>query len=93
MNIGAWIFEILIALDRLINAFLGGSADETMSGRAYRMRVKQQPYWWWTADAIDTLFLFLGQLNHCERAHQQEVERRNPASQTDLAGENILGGS
>jgi hypothetical protein len=81
-----WIFEILIAIDRLINAILRGSADETLSARAHRMRLRQQPYWWWTADLIDTLFLFLGQMNHCERAHMHEVERRNARVQTDLAG-------
>ena len=37
--------QIAIAFDQLINAVLGGYADETLSARAHRMRVKKQRYW------------------------------------------------
>ena len=50
--------QFAIAVDQLINAALGGYADETLSARAHRMRVKKQRYWGWTADAIDRLFFW-----------------------------------
>lgn len=36
------MMQFLIAVDQLINTILGGKADETMSARAHRMRVKRQ---------------------------------------------------
>lgn len=65
--------QILIALDQLINALLGGCADETLSSRAHRMRVKGQPYWGWTANALDCLFFW--QRSHCETAYLNELKR------------------
>ena len=68
-------FQILIALDQLINALLGGDADETLSARAHRMRVKGHRYWGWTAGAIDKLFFW--QDGHCRNAYIKEFERKN----------------
>ena len=68
-------FQILIALDQLINALIGGNADETLSARAHRMRVKGHRYWGWTAGAIDKLFFW--QRGHCLAAHQREHERKD----------------
>lgn len=34
----AYLFEVLIALDQLLNALLGGYADETISSRAEKAR-------------------------------------------------------
>jgi hypothetical protein len=34
----AYLFEVLIALDQLLNALLGGCADETLSSRAAKAR-------------------------------------------------------
>ena len=68
-------FQILIALDQLINALLGGDADETLSARAHRMRVKGHRYWGWTAGAIDKLFFW--QRGHCHAAYQREHERKD----------------
>lgn len=48
-------------------------ADETLSARAHRMRVKGQRYWSWTADAIDTLFFW--QPGHCRQSHEDEMAR------------------
>jgi hypothetical protein len=61
----------LLWLDCLANFLLGGSIKETLSSRAHRMRVKQHPYWGWTADAIDTLFFW--QPGHCEAQWLREV--------------------
>ena len=68
-------FQILIALDQLANALLGGNADETLSARAHRMRVKGHRYWGWTAGAIDKLFFW--QDGHCHAAYLREHERKD----------------
>jgi len=39
------VIQIAIAIDQLANTLLGGTADETMSARAHRMRVKGHRYW------------------------------------------------
>ena len=46
------MLQVLIAFDQLANTLIGGHADETLSARAHRMRVKGQPYWGWLARAI-----------------------------------------
>ena len=66
--------RILVALDQLINALIGGWPDETLSANAHRMRAKKQPYWGWLAGFIDTLFFW--QKDHCFKAHMAERERR-----------------
>lgn len=68
--------QVLVAVDQLANAILGGMADETLSARAHRMRAKGQPVWGWTAAAIDALFFWQRNPGHCERAHLAEVKRR-----------------
>lgn len=57
--------------DRVVNVLLGGIYKETLSSRAHRMRVKQHPYWGWTADAIDWLFFW--ELDHCAAQWRREV--------------------
>ena len=69
-----YLLQILVAIDQLLNAIVGGYADETLSARAYRMRAKGQPYWGWTANAIDELFFW--QEDHCNLAYLAEVRRR-----------------
>lgn len=71
----SWIIQVLIALDQLANALIpGGWADETLSSRAHRMRVKGQPVWGWTANAIDILFFW--QIGHCEQSYMDELSRQ-----------------
>lgn len=71
----AWIIQVLIALDQFVNALIpGGWADETLSSRAHRMRVKGQKVWGWTANAIDMLFFW--QTGHCEQSYKDEIARR-----------------
>ncbi len=67
------LLNLLIALDQLINVLLAGDPDETLSSRAHRMREKGQPYWGWTAGAIDWLFFW--QPQHCQQAYESEVLR------------------
>lgn len=59
----------LLSLDA---SMLAGSWRETLSAKAHRMRVKPQPYWWWLAGVIDTLFFW--ESDHCKG--QAERERR-----------------
>lgn len=66
--------QILIAIDQLANALLGGHADETLSARAHRMREKNHRYWGWTAGAIDWLFFW--QADHCQQSYESELQRR-----------------
>lgn len=65
--------QLLIALDQLANTLLCGMADETLSARAHRARVKGHRYWGWTANGIDRLFFW--QPQHCLQAHQAELAR------------------
>lgn len=68
-----YLLNLAIGIDQLANALIGGSADETLSARAHRMRAKGQRWWGWTASAIDRLFFW--QRDHCLNAHLAELER------------------
>ena len=68
-----YLLNLAIGMDQLANAFIGGSADETLSARAHRMRAKGQRWWGWTASAIDRLFFW--QRDHCLNAHLAELQR------------------
>lgn len=64
-------FQILIALDQLVNTILGGMADETLSSRAYRHwsdGSRKWPKW-----LIDHLFFW--QTEHCRQAFESEINR------------------
>ena len=68
------MLQVLIAIDQLANSLIpGGWADETLSSRAHRMRLKGQPVWGWTASAIDRLFFW--QSGHCAQAYESERRR------------------
>lgn len=67
------MIQIAIAIDQLANTLLGGTADETLSARAHRMRVKGHRYWGWTAAFIDALFFW--DADHCLKAYQSEQAR------------------
>jgi hypothetical protein len=70
----AWLLQILIAFDQQLNTLIpGGWADETLSSRAHRMRLKGQPVWGWTANAIDWMFFW--QPAHCAQAYADEADR------------------
>lgn len=65
--------QVVIAFDQLLNALLGGMADETLSSRAWRAR--RHKYWWWTHRVINGLFFW--QANHCRAAFEAEIKRRH----------------
>ena len=58
-----YVLRVLIALDQLVNALLGGDEDETVSSRAARARAAGA---WWGL----TLCRFLDWLepDHCKNA-------------------------
>ncbi len=65
-----WFGTVLIALDQLFNAVLGGAPDETISSRLGRHRAR----WWGRAGCavLDRL-----DADHCRKAVQAERERRH----------------
>ena len=64
-------FQVLIAIDQLINTLIGGYADETLSSRAYRH--KKDGSRSWPAWIIDHLFFW--QCEHCKAAYESELKR------------------
>ena len=79
--------QFLIALDQLANTLAGGYADETLSARAHRIAEEGGPEW--PQLVINALFFWERQ--HCLKAYQSEVERRQlpsryrPAQRQDFS--------
>lgn len=76
-------FQVLVALDQLINTLLWGFADETLSARAYRhAEIKKDRRWpMWIID-----HLFFWQDQHCKAAYEAELERAHlPPGMRDSA--------
>jgi predicted alpha-1,6-mannanase (GH76 family) len=63
-----YVRHVLIALDQLFNALVGGWPDETLSAYAWR---KQD----WRYKAINALFFW--QMNHCRAAYEAERLRHH----------------
>ena len=64
-------FQVLVAIDQLVNTLLGGYADETLSSRAWRLYVERnRPIPKMIINAI-----FWWQDNHCKEAYESELER------------------
>ena len=64
--------QIAIAIDQLLNAVLGGWADETLSARMWRHRGLT---WWREARwLVDKLFFW--QPNHCYQSFVSELQRK-----------------
>lgn len=76
-------FQVLVALDQLVNTLLWGFADETLSARAYRhAEIKKDRRWpMWIID-----HLFFWQDQHCKEAYEAELERAHlPPGMRDSA--------
>lgn len=76
-------FQVLVALDQLVNTLLWGYADETLSARAYRhAEIKKDRRWpMWIID-----HLFFWQDQHCKAAYEAELERAHlPPGMRDSA--------
>ena len=72
-----WGYHVLIAIDQLFNALIGGAADETLSSRTYRRAVltqsKPKKRWRVLYKIINGLFF---DKNHCRTAWESEVNRK-----------------
>lgn len=64
-------FQVLIALDQLVNTWFGGMADETLSSRAHRLGISGQNKW--AYKVINALFFW--QEDHCKEAYESELDR------------------
>ena len=70
-----YLLNLLIALDQVGTALLGGYADETMSSYAHRMRVQRKPFGFlagwidWTARNL------FADPDHCYRAFLRMIAR------------------
>lgn len=69
-----WVVQVLIALDQLVNALIGGYADETLSSSAYRMEREGKLAGRIFRTLIDGLF-WPFQHDHCRKAYMSEVIR------------------
>lgn len=64
--------KLLIAIDQLINALIGGWPDETLSSRAYRWEQDKQRSW--TRKLIDAIFFW--ENDHCYGSYLSERDGR-----------------
>lgn len=72
-----YLFNLLIALDQLVNALCNGTPDETISARCWRCReVKSFNF---LRKVIDLLFFF--EKDHCYNAYLAEVNRKQLAKE------------
>lgn len=83
-----WLFLVLalgvpnfkqgvIALNQWVNTRMGGSADETLSARAWRLRLVSVR-WRLARVVIDALFFWEEQ--HCLQAWRAEIDRKHSPS-------------
>ena len=74
-----WLNQNLIAFDQLINALIGGWADETLSSVAYRMELQGA-----RAAPLRKLidFIFFWQPEHCRQAYESERTRSQCSPET-----------
>ena len=67
-----YLKKVLVALDQLFNAVIGGYCDETLSSRAWRW--EQDGVRAWPRRLIDKLFFW--EPNHCRESYRSEREGR-----------------
>lgn len=71
-------YRLWTALTQLLNAFLGGWPDESLSSRTWRNR--ERAGWRQAHAAIDWLFLVTWrEVDHCRQAYEAELSRRQQA--------------
>lgn len=69
---GQYIKNVLIAIDQLFNAVIGGYCDESLSSRAYRW--EKNGVRSWPRRVVDGLFFW--QREHCKSSYESEREGR-----------------
>ena len=79
-----YVYQNFISLDQSVNTLLGGSADETMSSRCYRLN--HIAVYHVLETCINALFYFFQGPDHCCHAYMKEVlGRQLPTKFYDLA--------
>jgi len=63
-----WIVSVWSATSQWVNAVIGGNPNESLSGRAYRLR---EHGWEWFYRVVN--FLFFWQGDHCKQSHFNDV--------------------
>ena len=88
MGFRLYLLQAAIAFDRQVNALLGGSADETLSSRAYRADHEGKWPGTWFRPLIDGIFKTIAnQDDHCHKAWSYEEERLKANVEQDTAGQ------
>ncbi len=64
--------QVLIAIDQLLNALLGGYADESLSSHCFRLEKEKGIAW--PRRLIDGLLFF--DKDHCRTSYESELYRR-----------------
>lgn len=79
-----YLKQVLIAFDQLINALLGGGADESLSAHAWRQHLEGKRDWPYLL--INALLFFDD--DHCRESYESELERNQlPPSMREKRGE------
>lgn len=66
------MWQVLIALDQLLNTILGGWPDETLSSRAYRTEQDKKILGSILRPLIDAVLFF--DPEHCKKAYESELK-------------------
>ena len=66
----SWFKQVLVSLDQMVNALLGGWADETLSSRCWRLR--HLPAWGTARRVLDAVAGLLGDKDHCRASYNSE---------------------
>ena len=67
-----WVWNVLVGIDQLGNALIGGYSDETISARAGRYTGKLW-YWTWLAKVLN--WIDPGHTNHAMDAEQKQTQQ------------------
>lgn len=67
-----YLLQVAIAFDQLMNALLGGWADETLSSCAWRMERDGKPWGKFWRPVIDTIALIFKDKDHCHNSYLAE---------------------
>lgn len=70
-----YIKNVLVGIDQLCNAIIGGDPDETISARCWRHRDNKAGYL--AYKFIDSIFNVLGYPNHCASSAEPDFNTKN----------------
>ena len=85
----AYILNVLIAVDQLVNTVFNGKPDETMSSTIWRME-KEGHFWGFLRPIVDFLFRPFG-TDHCYSSYLDEVNQSQQSQEVVLNKESNQG--